>query len=107
MFNCSCCGTDVTSPYFFNGGVYGYTCIKKINPKVKRNKPKSKAVEVEVIKVIFDDENSGRGKAYVNVNGEKIIVTAYRELNEEGTSFTENIEIGNYHQFNDKWYSLV
>jgi hypothetical protein len=35
---CSCCGSEVTAPYFFKGGVYGYTCIKKVNPTAKKVK---------------------------------------------------------------------
>lgn len=105
MFNCSCCGTEVTSPYFFNGGVYGYTCIKKVNPKAKRNK--GKCFLVEVVKVVFSDENSSRGKAFVIVNNEKSIITAYREFNEDMTGFTGKIEIGNFKSFNNNWYAFV
>lgn len=105
MFNCSCCGTEVTSPYFFNGGVYGYTCIKKVNPKAKRNK--GKCFTVEVVKVVFEDENSSRGKAFVIVNNEKFVVIAHREINEDMTGFTDKIEIGNFQNFNNKWYAFV
>ena len=104
MFNCSCCGTEVTSPYFFNGGVYGYTCIKKVNPKAKKNK--GKCYLVEVVKVVFDDENSSRGKAFVAVNNEKLIVTAYREYDQEKGEFSEHVEIGNYVEHNNKWYAF-
>ena len=107
MFYCSCCGTEVTSPYFYEGGVYGYTCIKKVKPDTKRNKPKSKAVKVELLKIVFEDENSARGKAYIIVNGEKSIVTAYRGYNEDMTGFTDGIEIGNYSLFNGEWYTLI
>ena len=105
MFNCSCCGSDVSSPYFFEGGVYGYTCIKKVNPKVKRNKGKCHLVEV--VKVVFNDENSSRGKAYVIVNNDKIVVTAYREMNEDMTGFIDKIEIGNFQNFNNNWYAFL
>ena len=105
MFNCSCCGTEVTSPYFFKGGVYGYTCIKKVNPKVKRNK--GKCFPVEVIKVVFEDENSSRGKAVVIINNEKSIITAHRELNEDMSGFTNKVEVGNFQNLNGKWYTFV
>ena len=105
MFNCSCCGTDVSIPYFFEGGVYGYTCIKKVNPKAKRNK--GKCYLVEVVKVVFSDENSGHGKAYVIVNNDKIIVTAHREMNEDMTGFIDKIQIGNFKNFNNKWYAFI
>jgi hypothetical protein len=28
---CFCCGTEITSPQFFNGKAYGYTCITKVS----------------------------------------------------------------------------
>ena len=105
MFNCSCCGTEVTSPYFFNGGVYGYTCIKKVNPNAKKNKPKLKCVEVEVIKVKFDNDNSSRGEAFISVAGDKSVVTAYRAYNDG--AFSDFLEIGNFKFFNDKWYTVM
>ena len=40
VYSCTCCGSTVTCPYFFNGGVYGYTCIKKVNPSAKKIKDK-------------------------------------------------------------------
>lgn len=110
MFNCSCCGTEVTSPYFYNGGVYGWTCIKKVNPNAKKNKPKSKVVEVEVLKIIWrtpESSTDGRGQAIVSVDGEKIRVSVLKELNEDCTAFTNNIHIGNYVFFNDKWWALI
>lgn len=110
MFNCSCCGTEVTSPYFYNGGVYGWTCIKKVNPNAKKNKPKSKCVEVEVLKIIWRTPNSnldGYGQAIVEINGEKSRVTVSKELNEDSTAYTDNIRIGNYKFFNKKWWAFV
>lgn len=106
MFNCSCCGTEVASPYFYDGGVYGWTCIKKVNPKAKKNKPKLKCVEVEVLKVEFSDMST-RGRALVLINGVKDQVTAYREYNHEIESFSENYEIGNFDFFNGKWWALA
>lgn len=98
MFNCTCCGTEIKSPYFYNGGVYGWTCIKKVNPSEKRNKPKTKCFEVVVHKTIIEDGWT-RGKAYISINGVKSIVSAY--LTESG------IEIGNFKKYDDKWWALV
>lgn len=107
MFNCSCCGTEVTSPYFFNGGVYGWTCIKKVNQNAKRNKPKTKFAEVEVLKVVFESDLMSRGKAYVSINGEKSIVPAYREYIAENNSFNDFVEIANYKFYNGKFYATL
>lgn len=104
MFNCTCCGTELSSPYFYNGGVYGWTCIKKVNPNARKNKAKSNIVEVEVLKVDFK-EGSTRGNALISINGVKSCVTAYREYL-DGV-FSSDIQIGNFKHFNGKWWSFV
>jgi hypothetical protein len=38
LVQCTCCGSDVTMPQFFEGKPYGYTCIKKVAPAHKRTK---------------------------------------------------------------------
>lgn len=106
MFSCSCCGTEVTSPYFYNGDVYGWTCIKKANPNEKRNKPKSKCVEVDVLKIKTFPKNSCRSVATILVNGKKELVAAYREHLGEGV-FSEFIEIGNFKFHNGKWWAFI
>lgn len=35
---CALCGEKLTSPIFFQGKIYGYSCIKKVNPTYKRLK---------------------------------------------------------------------
>lgn len=37
---CECCGSDITAPQFYNGKMYGYTCITKVAPRQKRNSAK-------------------------------------------------------------------
>jgi len=111
MFNCSCCGTEVTSPYFYMGGVYGYTCIKKVNPNAKKNKPKSKCVEVEVLKIIWRAPNSnldGYGQAIVVINGEKLRVRAMKKLSECKCFFLDEIDyIGNFDFYNGKYWAVI
>ena len=43
---CSCCGSDVTCPQYYQGKVYGYTCITKVAPKAKKVKTVMAVVEV-------------------------------------------------------------
>lgn len=105
MFNCLCCGADVTSPYFYNGGVYGWTCIKKVNQNVKRNKPKTKCVEVDVLKVKFESENLTRGQALISINGIRSAVTARRYYMDGIMS--DFIEIGNFKFHDGKWWAFV
>lgn len=37
---CHRCGEVITAPYFHEGKPYGYSCIKIVNPTVKKNKRK-------------------------------------------------------------------
>ena len=106
MFNCTCCGTEVTAPYFYKGGVYGWTCIKKVNPNARRNKPKMKAVEVKVLKVKFG-EMSTRGDVLVEIDGKKQFTVAFRTYNYDTEVFSETFEFGNYDYFDGKFWALV
>lgn len=106
MFNCTCCGTEVTAPYFYKGGVYGWTCIKKVNPNARRNKPKMKAVEVKVLKVKFG-EMSTRGDVLVEIDGKKQFTVAFRTYNYDTEVFSETFEVGNYDYFDGKFWALV
>ena len=38
MIRCTCCQAEITCPQFHNGKPYGYTCIKKVDPALKRRK---------------------------------------------------------------------
>lgn len=51
MYKCACCFSDVTSPHFFNGAVYGYSCIKRVNPKYKKPKEIGLLVKADEISV--------------------------------------------------------
>lgn len=56
IFTCSCCGADVTSPQFFQGKVYGWTCIKRANPAAKQ--VKTEWLKIEGGKVTIASEQS-------------------------------------------------
>lgn len=49
---CACCGSEVTCPQFFDGKVYGYTCIKKVNPAAKQSKVVYVAAELVSVKAL-------------------------------------------------------
>lgn len=44
---CHLCGEIITCPYQFNGNVYGYTCITKVNPGTKKSKNKENWVSAD------------------------------------------------------------
>lgn len=46
---CACCGSEVTCPQFFDGKIYGYSCITKVDPS--RIKSKKKFLPYEFSKV--------------------------------------------------------
>jgi hypothetical protein len=68
VYSCTCCGSDVTVPYFYNKGVYGYTCIRKVNPNAK--KTKAKFVKVDSIE-IKRTEGTATGTAAALLDGKK------------------------------------
>lgn len=51
VFSCACCGSDVTAPYFHNGHVYGYTCIKKVDPSIKKVKDAGLWISADSVEV--------------------------------------------------------
>ena len=53
---CHRCGEVITAPYFHEGKPYGYSCIKVVNPTVKKNKHKEHWVKADTHNYI----NAGR-----------------------------------------------
>lgn len=56
-YTCACCQSDVTVPYFHKGAVYGYTCIKKVDPSVKKTKDAGLWVAVDSVSVSVVEED--------------------------------------------------
>lgn len=52
MFSCTRCGELVTCPYFYKGGVYGYTCIDIVSGE-RRRKQSIKFTALDTISVEF------------------------------------------------------
>lgn len=38
--HCNRCGEEITAPYWHDGKPYGWSCIRIVNPKAKKNKDK-------------------------------------------------------------------
>lgn len=66
MFTCSRCGEGVTCPYFYKGGVYGYTCIDIVSG-VKRRKHTFKLRELTVVRVETHDSVRYAGHQRIKV----------------------------------------
>ncbi|MEG2922046.1 MAG: hypothetical protein RR856_13505, partial [Acinetobacter sp.] len=67
-FECALCGAGVSSPYFFNDDVYGWSCIKVVNPSQKKYKNKIQVSNLTVKWVKFDSDSTSHGIAAVFVN---------------------------------------
>ncbi len=62
---CHRCGEQLTSPYFYEGKAYGWTCIKIVNPSAKHKKIKEHWVIADSHNL---DLNGGKqqGKAMID-----------------------------------------
>lgn len=70
FFTCDKCGEELTCPQFYKGGVYGWSCIKIINPAARKSKDKAKWVAADK----FEFEKLERGtKIRAFKNGLKFI----------------------------------
>ena len=107
MFNCSCCGTEVNSPYFYNGGVYGYTCIKKVNPLVVKRKGKAKCVEVEALKIRFNTDVPKYGQAIVQFKSGKMTRINFLKAAGADGEYTNAINDSNFSFHNGKYWLIV
>lgn len=56
MFTCARCGETVTVPYFYQGAVYGYTCIDIVCPGTRKQTKKSEWVEIAEFSLVPQNE---------------------------------------------------
>ena len=66
MFTCTRCGELVTCPYFYQGGVYGYTCINIVSGG-KRRKHSLKLQELSIVSIETHDSVRYAGQKRVKV----------------------------------------
>lgn len=60
---CALCGEELTCPIEYKGLVYGYSCIKKVNPNYKKQKDKTYWVEADNFTIELLDNGRTRVKA--------------------------------------------
>lgn len=99
-FECAHCGAGVSAPYFYKGDVYGWTCIKFVNPKAKRYKNKIQVSFLEVKWVKFNNDSDKEGLAAVMINGKLDLAKATRVGN-------NMLNIYGYDISNDLHYATV
>lgn len=85
---CTACGELLTKPIFYNDGVYGFTCIKKVVPNYKKSSKKTFYIKADSFELEYIDENTSKiiakhfcsSKNFIDyqrsgayINGEKFI----------------------------------
>ncbi len=71
---CYSCGETLTAPIFFEGKIYGFSCIKKVNPNYTKGK-KTYYVEAESFKLKrCDNGNTSIVAIYKNTIFHDLIV---------------------------------
>ena len=105
MLNCSCCGTEITSPYFYDGGVYGYTCIKKVHPTAGKRKSKSKTVEVDLLRIYFKTSVPKYGQAVIQFKSGLIKKIDFLKMSKgDGETYIDEIEDNWFAKHNEKYW---
>lgn len=99
-YECTHCGAGVSAPYFYQDNVYGWTCIKYVNPKAKRYKNKIQVSGIEVKWVEFDNDADIKGRAAVMINGRIDIANAIRVSG-------NTINVYGYDMSNDVHYAAI
>lgn len=84
---CALCGETLTAPIFFEGKIYGYTCIKIVNPTYSKSK-KNKEYFVLADSFLLEKLNVSEGglpstKIIATWNGVKFIdyITTWKRTN--------------------------
>ena len=78
---CTCCQAELTAPQFYNGNVYGMTCIKKVDPAQKVSK--TVYIACESFKIISAGQ---RNIVNVKVNGKVKQIVCYGDIEGQTTS---------------------
>jgi hypothetical protein len=95
---CSRCGEIITSPYFFQGAPFGWTCIKIVNPLAKKKK---QGIKEHWIRVDSSDFIQEYKKQYVTAywNGRKFKFWLFPSKTMDGKEFlsahVSHIELAN------------
>lgn len=88
--NCHRCGEPITAPYFYRGKPYGWTCIKTVNPTVKKDKSADRWI---IPQAHTFDRSKGRQKIAISHDGRTYVVTI-RFSNGLHYSLDKNIMVG-------------
>ena len=88
LCKCSLCGEELTAPQVYNGLMYGYTCVKKINPNYK--KPKNPQFFVLADSFEVEELNQYQTKVTAFIKGVKFLGWITKRTNIIGNILTTN-----------------
>lgn len=90
MFLCFCCGSEVTSPQFHKGHVYGWSCIKKVSDQSRVNLGKSKYTKADSV----DIKDLGRGwmDQTAVINGVEYAASSMVQIMDSSTCLVQIID---------------
>jgi len=88
LCKCSLCGEELTAPQVYNGLMYGYTCVKRINPNYK--KPKNPQFFVLADPFEVEELNQYQTKVTAFIKGVKFLGWITKRTNIIGNILTTN-----------------
>jgi hypothetical protein len=88
LCKCSLCGEELTAPQVYNGLMYGYTCVKRINPNYK--KPKNPQFFVLADSFEVEELNQYQTKVTAFIKGVKFLGWITKRTNIIGNILTTN-----------------
>ena len=88
LCKCSLCGEELTAPQVYNGLMYGYTCVKKINPNYK--KPKNPQFFVLADSFEVEELNQYQTKVTAFIKGFKFLGWITKRTNIVGDTVVLN-----------------
>ena len=88
LCKCSLCGEELTAPQVYNGFMYGYTCVKKINPNYK--KPKTPQFFALADSFQVEELNQYQTKVIAFIKGIKFLGWITKRTNIIGNILTTN-----------------
>lgn len=97
-FECAHCGAGVSAPYFHEGNVYGWTCIKFVNPKAKRYKNKIQVSDLEVKWVKFNNDSDKEGVAAVMIN-DRLDIARFKKISDN------KLNVYGYDMISNRYYA--
>lgn len=97
---CARCFEEITVPYHFEGKVFGYSCIKIVNPSAKVKKPKNPVYFIQADSYnIEQKEGSTSFKIAAIINGRKYSDWSFENIPSSNIIVQDNKAFVNAYSF--------